>query len=375
MLTGHSTRLAVRRFALLALLGLTPGMAASEPSDALRIQRVEIDDAADQVKIFGENFGLDEPAVALEGIPLFVVTHDASRIVASLPPDMTSGSYLLTVSSGNGTPRQDVFNVAIGSVGPQGPPGLPGPAGPQGEPGPAGETGPEGPAGAQGAVGPAGPAGAPGAQGSNGATGPQGATGSTGPAGPIGPQGASGPAGPQGPAGAAVRADGPRFDNLNRYVNAGNGTVTDTSTGLIWLRNAGCFPLLNYAGANHAAAQLASGQCGLTDHSAAGDWRLPTRDEWAAMVDRAVDLGCAGTLGGPSLTNDRSTACYREGGSSFVDIILDPEMPVPFAVWYWSSTTIQELAGEAFSVSLAFGTASRSRKAVWAGVWPVRGGR
>jgi hypothetical protein len=32
------------------------------------------------------------------------------------------------------------------------------------------------------------------------------------------------------------------LDNANRYVNCGNGTVTDTVTGLIWLQNANCRP-------------------------------------------------------------------------------------------------------------------------------------
>ena len=37
-----------------------------------------------------------------------------------------------------------------------------------------------------------------------------------------------------------TRADGPCFDNTNRYVDCGNGTVTDTVTGLIWLQDADC---------------------------------------------------------------------------------------------------------------------------------------
>ena len=30
--------------------------------------------------------------------------------------------------------------------------------------------------------------------------------------------------------------DGPCFDNANRFVDCANGTVTDTSTGLIWMK-------------------------------------------------------------------------------------------------------------------------------------------
>ena len=34
------------------------------------------------------------------------------------------------------------------------------------------------------------------------------------------------------------------------------------------------------------AAKVADGQCGLTDGSKAGDWRLPTIKEWGAMIDK-----------------------------------------------------------------------------------------
>src|SRR6266540_598658 len=44
-----------------------------------------------------------------------------------------------------------------------------------------------------------------------------------------------------------TRAAGPCFDNVNRYVNCHNGTVTDTVTGLIWLQQADCLPNANWA--------------------------------------------------------------------------------------------------------------------------------
>ena len=78
------------------------------------------------------------------------------------------------------------------------------------------------------------------------------------------------------------------FDNAgtNRFVDCAttafgtsNGTVKDTVTGLIWLKNANCFGLISWADANIKAGALASGQCGLADGSKPGDWRLPTLDE------------------------------------------------------------------------------------------------
>src|SRR5262249_32071128 len=50
-----------------------------------------------------------------------------------------------------------------------------------------------------------------------------------------------------------TRADGPCFDNANRYVDCGNGTVTDTVTGLIWLKQWNCLATDNaWAAANQA---------------------------------------------------------------------------------------------------------------------------
>ena len=59
-----------------------------------------------------------------------------------------------------------------------------------------------------------------------------------------------------------------------RFVDNGDGTVTDNMTALIWTRNAGCFGTKNWSQALTAANQLASGACGLTDGSIPGQWRL-----------------------------------------------------------------------------------------------------
>src|SRR5207253_1901181 len=113
----------------------------------------------------------------------------------------------------------------------------------------------------------------------------------------------------------ATRADGPCFDDTNRYVDCGNGTVTDTVTGLIWLKQGNCLPNNTWAAANQAAAGLKEGDCSLTDKSSPGDWRLPTKDEWSATIASAVALGCKvfGVL--PSLTNDAGIGCYGDGST------------------------------------------------------------
>jgi uncharacterized protein DUF1566 len=168
------------------------------------------------------------------------------------------------------------------------------------------------------------------------------------------------------PAHAQSRAAGPCFDSVNRYVDCGNGTVTDTVTGLIWLKQADCYGTGNWARANRAAARLREGDCGLTDGSSRGDWRLPTYQEWYAMVARAViGLGCFT----PSLTNDAGTACYGGGaGASITGVATD--------YGYWSSTADEVNPDHAHFVNLNNGdTGSIAAKVVTTGrVWPVRGG-
>ena len=69
-----------------------------------------------------------------------------------------------------------------------------------------------------------------------------------------------------------------------RWLDNGNGTITDNMTGLIWLKQANCFNQ-PWAAAVAAVGQLASGQCGLTDGSTAGSWRIPNRNEMQSMSD------------------------------------------------------------------------------------------
>ena len=164
-----------------------------------------------------------------------------------------------------------------------------------------------------------------------------------------------------------TRADGPCFNNFNRYVNCGNGTVTDTVTGLIWLKQWNCLPQDTWAAANQAAAGLKAGDCSLTDGSSPGDWRLPTKDEWSATVARAVALGCKFLNGeDPSLTNDAGTACLSVGPSSFAGVASG---------FYWSSSTDETFPTRAWDANLFNGgVVGNIVKVNTLRVWPVRGG-
>jgi hypothetical protein len=112
-----------------------------------------------QLTVMGEDFGTLKPSVALESIPLTVVTFGPTSVSALLPTGLAPGSYLLTLQRNGQKQKTAEFHVALGAIGPKGEkgdPGVtgpPGPAGPSGPAGPVGQTGPQGPAGTPGAGG------------------------------------------------------------------------------------------------------------------------------------------------------------------------------------------------------------------------------
>lgn len=76
-----------------------------------------------------------------------------------------------------------------------------------------------------------------------------------------------------------------------RFIDNKDGTVTDCLTGLVWLRNANCFGMMDWKSARLAAKSLKNGDCGsdpaliLSDGSSVGDWRLPTMRELCTLID------------------------------------------------------------------------------------------
>lgn len=83
----------------------------------------------------------------------------------------------------------------------------------------------------------------------------------------------------------ASAKNGTPWNAATRFVDNQDGTVADTLTGLTWLKDAGCLGSEAWDQALTAANQLASGSCGLSDHSVAGDWRLPNINELESLID------------------------------------------------------------------------------------------
>ena len=148
-----------------------------------------------------------------------------------------------------------------------------------------------------------------------------------------------------------------------RFTDNGDGTVTDNTTGLIWLKNADCFGPITWYQAMTAVADLANGQCGLTDGSSQGDWRLPERAELLTLLDERYEY--------PALSNTAGTDQWREG-DPFSGVQSDP---------YWSATAYENYPDAAWLVvfsqgyMLYYGNESYAGKAGTSFVWPVRGGQ
>ena len=129
-----------------------------------------------------------------------------------------------------------------------------------------------------------------------------------------------------------------------RFTDNGDGTIMDNLTGLIWLKNASCFGDRDWHTALNDCKTLNTGECGLGDTSAEGDWRLPNVNELQSLGDFST-----GTL---------------PNGHPFIN---------PYHTHY-SSTTWSSNANYAFAVAVGGRTAILQSKSTPYNVWPVRGG-
>src|SRR5258706_9775010 len=118
MMFIHSSiqsRLRVVAFFSVLLLPLIGFGSASAP---VVINSAQYDPVAQRITIVGQSFGSTAPTVRLAGMQLPVISYDpnSQTIVASVAMSLNPGSYLITVSIGNGTTSSSEFDIAIGAV-------------------------------------------------------------------------------------------------------------------------------------------------------------------------------------------------------------------------------------------------------------------
>jgi hypothetical protein len=139
-----------------------------------------------------------------------------------------------------------------------------------------------------------------------------------------------------------------------RFTDNGNGTVIDNLTGLVWLKNANCFGARTWNQALSDCNGLASGACGLTDASNAGDWRLPNVRELQSLVHYGYY--------GPAVPNTAGTGQSTDG---------DPFTNVQ-SFSYWSSTSLANPSEYTWQVYIGNGGVYNNVKTNSYYVWPVR---
>jgi uncharacterized repeat protein (TIGR02543 family) len=160
----------------------------------------------------------------------------------------------------------------------------------------------------------------------------------------------------------------PRFiGNMKSDGVTSNGTITDDLTGLVWLKDAGCFATvggiakgtdaassyLTWPNALTWSATLKNGDCTLSDGSVAGDWRLPSRKELQSLMDWQN--------ANPALSTDHPFGNVQ-------------------SYYYWSSSTYAGYTVLAWYVDVGDYYMRDGRVGVGVKyfncyVWPVRGGQ
>lgn len=182
----------------------------------------------------------------------------------------------------------------------------------------------------------------------------------------------------------AMPFDGPCDDGSgDRFVDCGNGTITDTQTGLIWMKAGDCFDPLDYTDAQITAANLKSGDCGLSDFSQPGDWRLPTgtcpenmpelcelyelgtvvhiEGEFSTLIYNDEDCG----FSNPAVFNAAADGCWSDG-NPFTGLLSSPD-------GYWTSSESLANPNTYYRIHLNGAMGDRQPNEFWS-VWAVRGG-
>jgi hypothetical protein len=145
-----------------------------------------------------------------------------------------------------------------------------------------------------------------------------------------------------------------------RFIDNGDGTVTDGDSDLVWLKNALCNELndsgngLSWYDATTAVAHLASGSCGLTDGSTEGEWRLPTKEEWEAFVCVYYQE--------PAICNTQGTGQWSEE-DPFTNVQL---------FFYWTHTLVESNTNSSWTVFTNYGILLIGRNSSKNYSWPVR---
>jgi len=162
----------------------------------------------------------------------------------------------------------------------------------------------------------------------------------------------------------------PSFPDHRRYIDNGDNTVTDTQSGLIWLKNANCigtqYPLfakdctsgegpVNWEQAQAFVAGLNNKQFPECDANHT-DWRLPNVQEMQSLVHYGFSK--------PAMSNAAGNGPWQEK-DAFSNVKSNS---------YWTSTPDSANTDLAWRLRMDRGLLFTEQKSYPFYVWPVRGG-
>jgi hypothetical protein len=149
---------------------------------------------------------------------------------------------------------------------------------------------------------------------------------------------------------------GVQFSTASRYIVNGDGTVTDSLTGLEWLEDANCMAT-NYPEFDDTPV-----------HSEAGDGAVTWQDalDFVKGINDGTFPLCSADKTGWRLPNIRELHSVID----YVDGTAPPVLNLPGVKW-WSSTTRDQIPTTAFTDGGIFISSDGKHKDLYR-VWPVR---
>ncbi len=147
-----------------------------------------------------------------------------------------------------------------------------------------------------------------------------------------------------------------------RFAKNGDGTVTDNLTNLVWLENATCAGPKSWRDAIDFAKDLhdivgdgSDDDCGLSDGSVAGDWRLANGKELQSLITWDYSY--------PALPDTEGAGQWTQD-NPFLGDLAGRE--------FWSSSSPVHDSDYVIYIDLGYGTTGKALRTSLMHVWPVR---